>query len=101
MATVTPGIHDIAQRVTGSAAQYRRRNNDSPMTCTLTHPAVQQTGSSMRLRNKPPASRAPRRRRGAQLYATVAMFVAAVQVVFAETLGVHDTTGTLTAVAAG
>lgn len=35
------------------------------------------------------------------LYATVAMFVAAVQVVFAKAPGVHDTTGTLIAVAAG
>lgn len=35
------------------------------------------------------------------LYATVAMFVAAVQVLFAKTLGVHDTTGTLTAIAGG
>jgi uncharacterized membrane protein YeiH len=35
------------------------------------------------------------------LYATVALFVAAVQVIFAKTLGLHDTAATLTAVAFG
>ena len=36
-----------------------------------------------------------------QLYATVAIFVAAIQVVCVKTLGVHDTAGTLIAIAAG
>jgi uncharacterized membrane protein YeiH len=35
------------------------------------------------------------------LYATVALFVAAVQVLFAKTVGIHDAAGTLIAVAAG